>query len=245
MNTSNPHATPTATADPAEVARFDAIAHRFWDPDGEFMPLHRLNPVRAEFVASRAPLRGQRVVDVGCGGGLMAEALHRAGARVTAVDLAPSMIEVARLHALEQGFDIDYRVASSTDLLAADTGAFDVVTCMEMLEHVPDPDRTLAELGRLLRPGGALFVSTINRTARAFALAIVGAEYVARMLPRGTHEFERLIRPSELARWARAAGLELRELAGLEFNPLNRQASLGRDTAVNYIAWLARPAVGP
>lgn len=244
MNSPRPQATPTATADPAEVARFDAIAHRFWDPEGEFMPLHRLNPVRAEFVASRAALQERRVVDVGCGGGLMAEALHRAGARVTAVDLAPAMIEVAKLHALEGGLAIDYRVASSTDLLATEAGSFDVVTCMEMIEHVPDPDRTLAELGALLRPGGSLFVSTINRTARAFALAIVGAEYVAGMLPRGTHEFERLIRPSELARWARAAGLELRELAGLEFNPLNRQASLSRDTAVNYIAWLTRPAEG-
>jgi 2-polyprenyl-6-hydroxyphenyl methylase / 3-demethylubiquinone-9 3-methyltransferase len=244
MTSPRPTATPTATADPAEVARFDAIAHRFWDPEGEFMPLHRLNPVRAEFVASRAALQGRRVVDVGCGGGLMAEALQRAGARVTAVDLAPAMIEVAKLHALEGGLSIDYRVASSTDLLATEAGSFDVVTCMEMIEHVPDPDRTLAELGALLRPGGSLFVSTINRTARAFALAIVGAEYVAGMLPRGTHEFERLIRPSELARWARAAGLEVRELAGLEFNPLNRQASLSRDTGVNYIAWLARPAEG-
>ncbi len=235
-------ASTAAAADPAEVARFDAIAHRFWDPAGEFMPLHRLNPVRAEFVRSRAALAGARVVDVGCGGGLMAEALSQAGARVTAVDLAPSMIEVARLHALEGGLQVDYRVASSSDLLATEAGRFDVVTCMEMLEHVPEPDKTLAELGQLLRPGGALFVSTINRTARAFALAIVGAEYVAGMLPRGTHEFERLIRPSELARWARAAGLELRELAGLEFNPLNRQASLSRDTSVNYIAWLTRPA---
>jgi 2-polyprenyl-6-hydroxyphenyl methylase/3-demethylubiquinone-9 3-methyltransferase len=234
-------AAPIAGVDPAEVARFDASAHRFWDPEGEFMPLHRLNPVRAEFVRSRCVLQGARVVDVGCGGGLMAEALSKAGAAVTAVDLAPSMIEVARLHAIEGGMQIDYRVAASSDLLATAAAAFDVVTCMEMLEHVPDPDRTLAELGQLLRPGGSLFVSTINRTARAFALAIVGAEYVAGMLPRGTHEFERLIRPSELARWARAAGLELRELAGLEFNPLNRQASLSRDTAVNYIAWLSRP----
>ncbi|MEZ5459583.1 MAG: bifunctional 2-polyprenyl-6-hydroxyphenol methylase/3-demethylubiquinol 3-O-methyltransferase UbiG [Steroidobacteraceae bacterium] len=239
--TTTPHGTARAAADPAEVAHFDSLAHRFWDPQGEFMPLHRLNPVRAEFVRSRAALAGARVVDVGCGGGLMAEALVRAGATVVAADLAPAMIEVAQLHALENELSIDYRIASSSDLLATDAAGFDVVTSMEMLEHVPDPDRTLAELGQLLRPGGSLFVSTINRTARAFALAIVGAEYVARMLPRGTHEFERLIRPSELARWARAAGLELRELAGLEFNPLNRQASLSRDTAVNYIAWLTRP----
>lgn len=243
--TTTPDGAARAAADPAEVAHFDALAHRFWDPQGEFMPLHRLNPVRAEFVRSRAPLAGARVVDVGCGGGLMAEALHRAGATVIAVDLAPAMIEVAHLHALESNLSIDYRVASSSDLLVTDAGGFDVVTCMEMLEHVPHPDRTLAELGQLLRPGGSLFVSTINRTARAFALAIVGAEYVARMLPRGTHEFERLIRPSELARWARAADLELRELAGLEFNPLNRQASLSRNTAVNYIAWLTRPGAAP
>ncbi len=226
--------------DPAEVARFEAMAHRFWDPEGEFMPLHRLNPLRAEFVQARAPLRAARVLDVGCGGGLLAEALCRAGARVSAVDLAPTMIEVARLHALEARLDIDYRVASTTDLLGSEAGGYDVVTCMEMLEHVPTPDRTLAELGTLLRPGGSLFVSTINRTARAFALAIVGAEYLAGLLPRGTHEFERLIRPSELARWARAAGLELRELAGLAFNPLSAQASLTRDPRVNYIAWLLR-----
>ncbi len=229
------------SSDPAEVARFDALAHRFWDPQGEFMPLHRLNPVRAEFVQARVPLRSARVLDVGCGGGLMAESLCRAGARVSAIDLAPSMIEVARLHALEAGLEIDYRVASSTDLLASEPGAYDVVTCMEMLEHVPAPDRTLAELGALLRPGGSLFVSTINRTARAFALAIVGAEYVANLLPRGTHEFERLIRPSELAGWARSCGLTLRELAGLAFNPLTRQASLTRDPSVNYLAWLSRP----
>jgi 2-polyprenyl-6-hydroxyphenyl methylase/3-demethylubiquinone-9 3-methyltransferase len=228
------------SSDPAEVARFDALAHRFWDPQGEFMPLHRLNPVRAEFVQARVPLRSARVLDVGCGGGLMAEALCRAGARVTAVDLAPSMIEVARLHALEAGLDIDYRVASSADLAANEPGAYDVVTCMEMLEHVPAPDRTLAELGALLRPGGSLFVSTINRTARAFALAIVGAEYLARFLPRGTHEFERLIRPSELAAWARGCGLTLHELAGLEFNPVSKQTSLTRDPSVNYIAWLSR-----
>ena len=233
---------PAAAADPAEVARFDALAHRFWDPAGEFMPLHRLNPVRAEFVAARCALRGARVLDVGCGGGLMAEAICRAGARVTAVDLAPSMVEVARLHALEAGLDIDYRVAASGALLAEFAGAFDVVTCMEMLEHVPEPGRTLDELSQLLRPGGALFVSTINRTTHAFALAIVGAEYVAGMLPRGTHEYEKFIRPSELARWARGAGLDLLELAGLEFDPLSRQASLSRDTRVNYIAHLQRPA---
>lgn len=229
-------------SDPVEVARFDAMAHRFWDPLGDFMPLHRLNPVRAGFVQARAPLHGALALDVGCGGGLMAEALCRAGARVSAIDLAPSMIEVARLHALEAGLQIDYRVACAAQLLATEAGRYDVVTCMEMLEHVPAPDQILAELGALVRPGGSLFVSTINRTARAFALAIVGAEYLARLLPRGTHEFARLIRPAELARWARGSGLELHEIAGLEFNPVTTQCSLTRDPSVNYIAWFSRTA---
>jgi 2-polyprenyl-6-hydroxyphenyl methylase/3-demethylubiquinone-9 3-methyltransferase len=228
------------SVDPAEVAKFDAASHRFWDEEGEFGPLHRLNPVRLGFVAERAPLRGARVVDVGCGGGLLAEALARSGASVTAIDLAPGMVEVARLHAAEAGLGIDYRVESAEALGARAAAQFDVVTCMEMLEHVPDPAAMLGALATLVRPGGSVFVSTINRNLRAFLLAIVGAEYVARMLPAGTHEYERLIRPAELARWARAARLDLREIAGLEFDPFTRQCRLSADPRVNYIVHLSR-----
>lgn len=229
-----------ANADRAELARFDAIAAGFWDPEGEFRPLHLVNPVRLQFIAERATLAHQRVLDVGCGGGLLAEALARAGARVTAIDLAPGMIEVARLHALDASLAIDYRLAAAEELAVAEAGAFDVVTCMEMLEHVPEPEGMVATLARALRPGGALFVSTLNRNLRSFLLAIVGAEYLLKLIPRGTHEYERLIRPAELARWARAAGLELRAMAGLELNPFTRRAALSRSVAVNYLAHFER-----
>ena len=229
-----------ANADPAELAKFDALAARFWDPQGEFRPLHLLNPLRLRFIAARAPLPGARALDLGCGGGLLAEALARAGARVTAIDLAPGMIEVARLHAAESGLAIDYRVAAAEQLAAGDGADFDLVTCMEMLEHVPDPGAVIASCARLLRPGGALFVSTLNRNLRAFLLAIVGAEYLLRLLPRGTHEYERLIRPAELARWGRAAGLTLAGLAGIELNPFTGRAALTDDVGVNYLAHLTR-----
>lgn len=229
-----------ANADRAELARFDAIAAGFWDPEGEFRPLHLVNPVRLQFIAERATLADQRVLDVGCGGGLLAEALARAGAHVTAIDLAPGMIEVARLHALDASLAIDYRLAAAEELAVAEAGAFDVVTCMEMLEHVPEPEAMVATLARTLRPGGALFVSTLNRNLRSFLLAIVGAEYLLKLIPRGTHEYERLIRPAELARWARAAGLELRAMAGLELNPFTRRAALSRSVAVNYLAHFER-----
>jgi len=225
-----------ANADRAELARFDALAAQFWDSQGDFRPLHLLNPVRAQFIAARASLAGRRVVDVGCGGGLLTESLARAGAQVTGIDLAPGMVEVARLHAAEGGLAIDYRVASAEELAQAVPGQFDVVTCMEMLEHVPDPAAMTATLARLLAPGGALFVSTLNRNLKSFLLAIVGAEYILRLIPRGTHEYERLIRPAELARWARAAGLSLGELAGIEFNPLTGHVALSGDVSVNYLA---------
>ena len=227
-------------ADSAELAKFEASASAFWDPHGEFRPLHLLNPVRAQFIAERTTLAGRRVLDVGCGGGLLAEALARAGARVTAIDLAPGMIEVARLHAAESALAVDYRVAAAEEVAAAEPAAFDVVTCMEMLEHVPRPAAMTATLARALRPGGALFVSTINRNLRSFLLAIVGAEYLLNLVPRGTHEYERLILPSELARWARAAGLTLETLAGIELNPFTGGVALGRDVAVNYLAHFQR-----
>jgi 2-polyprenyl-6-hydroxyphenyl methylase / 3-demethylubiquinone-9 3-methyltransferase len=228
----------SANADRAELARFDALAARFWDSHGDFRPLHLLNPVRREFIASRVPLEGRRVLDVGCGGGLLSEALARAGAEVTGIDLAPGMVEVARLHAAESGLAIDYRVAPAEELALQRPAQFEVVTCMEMLEHVPDPAAMIATLARLLAPGGALFVSTLNRNLKSFLLAIVGAEYLLRLIPPGIHEYERLIRPAELARWARAAGLTLAELAGIELNPLTGHAALSADVSVNYLAHL-------
>lgn len=223
-------------ADRSELGKFDSLSSRFWDAQGEFRPLHILNPIRAQFVAERAKLAGARVLDVGCGGGLLCEALARAGAKVTGIDLAPGMIEVARLHAADQGLDITYNVVAAEEI----AGGFDVVTCMEMLEHVPDPERMTATLATLVKPGGALFVSTINRNLKSFLLAIVAAEYLLNLIPRGTHEYDRLIRPSQLERWARAAGLSMREIAGLEFNPLTSSCRLSRDPSVNYLAHLER-----
>jgi 2-polyprenyl-6-hydroxyphenyl methylase/3-demethylubiquinone-9 3-methyltransferase len=234
-----PHAA-RANADPAELAKFDASAARFWDPDGEYRPLHLLNPLRSAFIAARAPLAGAPRLDVGCGGGLLAESLARAGARVTAIDLAPGMIEVARLHAAQSGLAIDYRIAPAEQLAGAQPQGFSVVTCMEMLEHVPEPAALMATLAQLLAPGGSLFISTLNRNLKSFLLAIVGAEYLLNLIPRGTHEYQRLIRPAELARWARAAGLSLCELAGIDFNPLTRHVELSADVSVNYLAHLRR-----
>ena len=232
--------TQTVNSDASEIAKFEAAAHRFWDLDGEFKPLHKLNPVRARYVQERARLAGARVLDVGCGGGLLAESLARAGADVTAIDLAPTMIETARLHALDSGLTIDYQVESAECLLASRPGKFDVVTCMEMLEHVPDPAATVAVLAGLVRPGGDVFISTINRNLKSFALAIVGAEYVARLVPRGTHEYERLLKPSEIARFARAAALDVADIAGLEYDPIREQCSLTSDPSVNYLIHLER-----
>jgi 2-polyprenyl-6-hydroxyphenyl methylase / 3-demethylubiquinone-9 3-methyltransferase len=231
---------PSQSADPAEIAKFEQLAYRFWDQDGEFKPLHRLNPVRAEYIASRCQLDGARVLDVGCGGGLLAEALTRKGALVTAIDLAPGMIETARLHAVESGLKIDYRVQDAAELAAGDT-AFDVVCCMEMLEHVADPAAFIAVLSKLVRPGGAVFVSTLNRNLKSFMLAIVGAEYLLRLLPRGTHEYDRFIRPAELAGYARSAGLALHHTAGLHYDPFGDRCRLTTDVTVNYIAHLLPP----
>ena len=246
MNTSqsgknSPHNSPNSDA--AEIAKFEAAAHRFWDVDGEFKPLHKLNPVRARYVQERCALQHAQVLDVGCGGGLLAETLARAGARVTAIDLAPSMVETARLHALESGLSIDYRVEDAERLLNTQAGKYDVVTCMEMLEHVPDPSASVLVLGKLVRPGGDVFVSTINRNFKSFLLAIVGAEYVANLVPRGTHEYERLLKPSEIARFARAAALDVIDIAGLRYDPVREQCSLTRDPSVNYLMHLKRRPV--
>lgn len=227
--------------DPSEIARFDAAAPRWWDPDGEFRPLHDLNPARLDYIEARAGLAGKRVLDVGCGGGLLAEGMARRGAFVTGIDLAPEALAVARLHAIESGVAVEYRQVAVETLAEAEPGNRDVVTCLEMLEHVPDPAAVVASLARLVRPGGHVVCSTINRNAKAFALAIVGAEYVMRLLPMGTHRYARLIRPSELSRWARAAGLELADLAGLEYDPLGRKARVTADVSVNYLAHYRRP----
>ena len=232
---------PATAALPSEVQKFDALAHEFWDPRGPFHPLHALNPVRVEYIAQRAPLAAQRVLDIGCGGGLLAEALTLRGARVCGIDLSPSMIDVARLHAHESGLAIDYRLESAEQLSLRDEPPFDLISCMELIEHVDDPGALLASAARLLRPGGSLFISTINRNLRSFLLAIVGAEYLLRLIPRGTHAYARLLRPAELAQLARAQRLELRDLSGIEFNPLSRTARLSADVRVNYLAHLQRP----
>ncbi len=221
----------------AEVAHFDDLASHWWDPDGQFRTLHDLNPVRAQLVDDLTGLAGKRVADVGCGGGLLAEALARRGARVTAVDMSAESLAIARLHLLDAGpLEIDYRQTTAEDLAAVLPGAFDVVTCMELLEHVPDPARLVGSCARLATPGGHVIFSTLNRTPRAFALAIVGAEYLTGLVPRGTHRYDQLIRPSELDAWARAAGLRLTTLRGGHYNPLNRQFQLGDDLSVNYFA---------
>lgn len=237
---------PQANVDPAELAKFEAMAQRWWDPSGEFRPLHDLNPVRLDYIeACAGGLAGRRALDVGCGGGLVAEGMARRGADVTGIDLAAGPLEVARLHALESGISVDYRLVSAEDLAAEHPAGFDVVTCLEMLEHVPSPSGVISALARLVRPGGHVICSTINRTAKAFALAIVGAEYFLRLLPTGTHEYARFIRPSELARAAREAGLGVVELRGIEYDPFSRSARLTRDTSVNYLAHFIRPAAGP
>ena len=225
-----------------EQEKFDAIASGWWDPEGPFRPLHDLNPSRLKFVADRADLDGSRVVDVGCGGGILAESLAGKGARVTGIDIAPRVLATARLHLHESGHDIDYRETTVEDFAAEEAGNFDVVSCMEMLEHVPDPASVIAATADLLRPGGNAFYSTLNRTPLAFALGIVGAEHIARLLPRGTHRYDRFIKPSELSAWARAAGLVVKDIVGLHYNPVSRSVMLGGNVQVNYLVHAVKPA---
>jgi 2-polyprenyl-6-hydroxyphenyl methylase/3-demethylubiquinone-9 3-methyltransferase len=228
--------------DTGELAKFEALAHQYWDAAGPLHTLHTLNPLRAAFVAARAPLAGAAVADVGCGGGLLAEALTQHAARVTAIDLSPTMIEVAKLHAASSQLSIDYRLQSAAALADEAPGQFAVVCCMELAEHVPDPQALIATLARLLQPGGSLFVATINRTPRAFLGAIVAAEYLLRLVPRGTHEYARLVRPAELARAARGAGLALREISGVAYDPWSRRAQLSARPDINYIAHFSLPS---
>jgi 2-polyprenyl-6-hydroxyphenyl methylase / 3-demethylubiquinone-9 3-methyltransferase len=222
--------------DAAELAKFSDVAHRWWDPESEFRPLHQINPLRLDWIESRTRLAGRRVLDVGCGGGILADAMARKGADVLGIDLSTKALKVAQLHALEAKTErVDYREISAEALAAEQPGAFDVVTCMEMLEHVPDPSLVVKACSRLVKPGGHVFFSTINRNAKAFLFAIVGAEYVLNLLPRGTHEYARLIKPSELAAHCRANGLSLQATRGLKYNPLSRRYWLSADTSVNYM----------
>lgn len=231
----------TANVRADELAKFDRLASRWWDPDGESRPLHDLNPVRLGYIAERARLNGARALDVGCGGGLLSEALARSGAAVTAIDLAPGVLDVARLHLHESGLQVDYRQIAAEALAEQMPSAFDVVTCMEMLEHVPDPGSVIRACAALLKPGGRLFLSTLNRTPLAFGAAILGAEHVLRLLPRGTHHYAQFLKPSEIAAELRHASLNLEDVSGIAYNPLTQRAWLTSSVAVNYLACAAKP----
>lgn len=222
-------------ADPAELAKFGELAHRWWDPNSEFKPLHDINPLRLEWIDQHVSLAGKTVLDVGCGGGLLSEGMARMGAQVTGIDLGEKALGVARLHLLESGQKVDYRHIAVEDMATSHPASFDVVTCLEMLEHVPDPASVIAACARLVRPGGQVFFSTLNRNPKSYLLAVIGAEYVLGMLPKGTHDYARFLRPSELSRWARNAGLEPEELIGMSYNPLTGRYRLGKDTDVNYL----------
>lgn len=225
----------SANVDPLEVAKFQDLASRWWDPNSEFRPLHEINPLRLAWIAERVPLSGKRVIDIGCGGGILAESMAQAGADVLGIDLADAPLSVARLHALEAGATLDYEQISAEDCAAEQPASFDVVTCLEMLEHVPDPASTIAAAATLVKPGGRLFFSTLNRNPKSWLFAIVGAEYVLRMLPRGTHEFQKFIKPSELDGYCRAAGLRVDEITGMTYNPLSKRYRLEADVDVNYL----------
>jgi 2-polyprenyl-6-hydroxyphenyl methylase/3-demethylubiquinone-9 3-methyltransferase len=227
---------PTVNADPAELAKFSDLAHRWWDPESEFRPLHQINPLRLGWIDGLAPLQGLNVLDVGCGGGILSDSMARKGARVTGIDLSTKALKVAQLHALEAGTpNVQYREVSAEALAAETPGQFDVVTCMEMLEHVPDPASVVRACSTLVKPGGWVFFSTINRNPKSFLFAIVGAEYLLQMLPKGTHEYAKMIRPSELAGYCRQAGLDAIQTRGMEYNPITRRYWLSGDTSVNYL----------
>ncbi len=235
--------TTTINADPQELAKFSELAHRWWDPESEFRPLHQINPLRLDWIAGLVPLSGKRVLDVGCGGGILSDAMARRGASVLGIDLASKPLKVAQLHAMEAGTpSVAYREVAAEALAAESPAEFDVVTCMEMLEHVPDPSSVVQACATLVKPGGWVFFSTINRNPKSFLFAIVGAEHVLRLLPKGTHEYARFIRPSELTGWARVAGLDPQVMRGLEYNPFTRRYWLSADTSVNYMIACRKPA---
>ena len=221
--------------DPNEVKKFEDLASRWWDPNSEFKPLHEINPLRLNFIDQRAQIEGKKVLDIGCGGGILSESMAARGAHVTGIDAGKAPLTVARLHALESGIDVDYRHMTAEALAAEMPGSFDVVTCMEMLEHVPNPASVLKACAELVKPGGHVFLSTINRTPKAYAFAIVGAEYLLQMLPKGTHEYDKFITPAELEQWSREAGLSFTEIQGMSYNPFSKQYKLGKDLDVNYL----------
>ncbi len=225
----------SANVDLDEVAKFNQSASRWWDPNSEYKPLHDINPLRLDYIDQRAALAGKRVVDVGCGGGILAESMEARGARVVGVDMAGGALAIAKLHALESGASVDYRQMTAEQLATSESAAFDVVTCMELLEHVPEPASLVGACARLVKPGGRVFFSTLNRNLKSYFLAIAAAEYVLKMLPKGTHDYAKFIRPAELARWARQAGLEIVNFTGMSYNPLTRRYSLNRDVSVNYL----------
>ena len=232
----------TLNVDPNEIAKFEELASRWWDAQGEFKPLHEINPLRLNYIDERANIEGKKVLDVGCGGGILSESMAKRGAQVTAIDMGKAPLSVARLHAMESDVEVDYQQITVEELAVKMPGEFDTVTCMEMLEHVPDPSSVINACCQLVKPGGSVFLSTINRNPKSYLFAIVGAEYILNMLPKGTHDYEKFIRPSELDEWARKSQLELKDITGMTYNPLTKSYKLGRDVDVNYMTYYLRSA---
>ena len=228
-------------ADPQEIQKFSELAHRWWDPTSEFRPLHEINPLRLEWINARVPLAGKQVCDIGCGGGILAESIARKGATVTGIDLSEKALKVADLHSLESGIKVRYELIAAEELAAREAGQYDVVTCMEMLEHVPDPAAIVQACAKLVKPGGHIFFSTLNRNPKSYLFAIIGAEYILGLLPRGTHDYAKFITPAELSGYARTAGLEVQALKGMTYNPLTKIYSLNQDTDVNYLMATVKP----
>ncbi|HWV17911.1 MAG TPA: bifunctional 2-polyprenyl-6-hydroxyphenol methylase/3-demethylubiquinol 3-O-methyltransferase UbiG [Rhodocyclaceae bacterium] len=234
----------TVNADPQELAKFGELAHRWWDPNSEFKPLHEINPLRLDWIESVLPLAGKKVIDVGCGGGLLSEGMAARGAIVTGIDLSEKPLGVARLHLFESGLNVDYQLISAEAMAAAHPGEFDAVTCLEMLEHVPDPASIVAACARLVKPGGQVFFSTLNRNPKSYLFAVIGAEYLLNLLPRGTHDYAKFIKPAELSRQCRNAGLAVEEIRGMSYNPISKVYSLGQDSSVNYLMRTRRETEG-
>ncbi|MDH3971310.1 MAG: bifunctional 2-polyprenyl-6-hydroxyphenol methylase/3-demethylubiquinol 3-O-methyltransferase UbiG [Gammaproteobacteria bacterium] len=226
----------THNVDADEIEKFEKLASRWWDPNSEFKPLHDINPLRLDYIDRLAPLKDRKVIDIGCGGGLLTEGMTKRGAQVIGIDMGKAPLTIARLHQHESGLDIDYRQITAEQMAATESGSFDTVTCLEMLEHVPDPAAVIAACAQLIKDDGRVFLSTINRNPKAYLFAVVGAEYLLRLLPKGTHDYNKFIRPSEMEKWARAAGLHMTDLTGMSYNPLTREYKLGSDVSVNYLA---------